>query len=1503
MSNLVITNIGIQHIANAALNGFKISVTNFRVSAYSYGALDLPQVTATELNLSPNSTAYDITAIEILNNASVQFECVIPTGETLSIGEIGLYLSDGNLFAIGKVFPLFSKDKDTSFTIKTIVSATNNALAEVISVEVSPLLTLPRLNVDKLPKPLPLDSTANTTSNAIIINDAGTSLDGDSPFTGATLAIKLESEWSFIGFTKVATCIPTLINNTGGTEYFILEPNTSGFWLNEGEHVLVQVLTGGASGLTRRCKYSKELNSAQNVFLPESSFKNVISQGLDADSTLSIWRDSSIAYPDRRTASATQVLFAGESTFNTSWDTSVPVAGELKISKTFINNTAEGQYMFDLLPTVPKSYHDKNNVLLFLNGKLQAFNAFSVYDNRIVTIPVSKDTKVSIYIFYRIDSTGAAFRLYTELIQSSALTEYKGSPSFSLPIVPVSTLESMGFEFSGKKGLEVQTDWGIVNSSVVFNANPSIDTLMLVWGSEYIINSYSQPKQYEWLSNVNHFDSRTNTYKFKIFDTVNTTSITGSKEYILFIDGNIIAPTDYSIVGIEIVIDKANIVIPYNTVVRFLWIVSKIANISALSTVETVVTDKNLIVPLIDSYTVNDATLFSISTAPINDNYVIVFVDGLKQGREDWKLQGNTSDTTTINFLQDVPSLGSKVDIISFSEDKSSSCVLVNQKYTIIRTDAANRDIYVDAGGVLVNSNKIFTLVFIDGLYVHRMDYSIIENCISIYDTNNVLIGNKLNSFMFTLDNIEDIPLDVDIEIIVFCLTESINSRTDLVISRPAPYIGLNRFSTESMYVSLNNTLLFIGPIYQHKSSYTIVGTEAILETPIPYSLLDPKKYSGLAAELLSFVSGENLINIESALSTAFSAAKPARNTGPYWADPAGTNHLPNKMTMHRANFKSSNATTYTFESPTRSSNILVFISGALQNLGLDYAYTGIGQLQIFDVPNDYDVDIITFSTEEDVVGYRVDMLVATQKSNTSTTYTVNYKLTDANSLLVFVSGVYFHKSWYTVDFSSAVSYTVVFNNNLVEGLDIEFCIWNSVKDKDSYTEMIVQLPNPTIGAKNIVLDDEVTKNNTLVFAGPIYQNKNTYSVKTLTLELETAINYEYIAPINYRNMPITLCLFRTGKSKTRLITRDELRDGYVTKYGGDLKGPLYTVGDPQSDLEVANKQYVDRLSNDIADMRQLISNLYGVEASLSYSPVLSVAPNLIIVGGSVIIKIITASPGRQVELEVSGASGVFNKRSIKGVVNLDGTFTLGPLGIDNGFVDYLTVSAWVDGFKVANTVAIKITEANVITGPAMIGSDKDVYAPYDYITYSIADATPGGRVTWSTNGASLTNVPAGQPQFIGDDGTWSMQVPAGGVPINYIIELFVDGGSLGTINIIVSPSRADKLPVLVYSSSEIYRDEVLSITISDGKPFAPITFSAKAVGLGRSGPTDTAGLIDSDGKSNFGFRFTSPGDYIIYITINRNLFTHALKVNMVSPNDVLVTKQPDGYRAYIKQF
>jgi hypothetical protein len=320
------------------------------------------------------------------------------------------------------------------------------------------------------------------------------------------------------------------------------------------------------------------------------------------------------------------------------------VAGKLKVQSVYFTSVTN-QYIYQLPNDLPKSYQDKNNVLLFIDGNLQSFNDFNIYDNKLITSPATGAYKISMYVFYREDSTGSSFKLYEELIEFARLVDYNGKPSYNLPIVPESVEDSIGFSFSGQLGKEVQHSWTFDGAKVIFNPSPTTDTLMFVYGAEDVENGYSQPKQYEWRYNNNNNDSATNSHVFKLSDTPADLS------YVLFAKGKVVPKSTYTVTNNEIRISKSDLTLTEGDYVRFLWVINKVANAYADLTVtkSNVVVNPNKVVPHVSTF-ISPVSAMKVA-APINDNYILVFIKGLKQEKDvDWKLQG--SDENEQNQLR-----------------------------------------------------------------------------------------------------------------------------------------------------------------------------------------------------------------------------------------------------------------------------------------------------------------------------------------------------------------------------------------------------------------------------------------------------------------------------------------------------------------------------------------------------------------------------------------------------------------------------------------------------------------------------------------------------------------------------------------------------------------------------------------------------------------------------------------------------------------------------------
>ena len=121
MSKTTITSVGLKAIANASAGGFKLTINTFAITPYRYGA-EIPG----ETPKGQISYRGNIGAVEVLTDAHVSYECLIPTtfpqDGRAEFGEILLYLDTGELFAIAAANPVIVKDAGTTFSL-TIVAA------------------------------------------------------------------------------------------------------------------------------------------------------------------------------------------------------------------------------------------------------------------------------------------------------------------------------------------------------------------------------------------------------------------------------------------------------------------------------------------------------------------------------------------------------------------------------------------------------------------------------------------------------------------------------------------------------------------------------------------------------------------------------------------------------------------------------------------------------------------------------------------------------------------------------------------------------------------------------------------------------------------------------------------------------------------------------------------------------------------------------------------------------------------------------------------------------------------------------------------------------------------------------------------------------------------------------------------------------------------------------------------------------------------------------------
>lgn len=273
--SIVMTEVGKNTTASAADNGFKISLTSFAVTTYA----NFNPAPEDEVLIGAPLYRGRIETVEAVSGSTVSLRCYVPenlpVSGTADLCEIGIYAEDGTLFAHGKLNPVISKGQE-GFYLTVYVSC--QRLGDVINVVSGSYTSIPSASrVKNLPPP----STSN--QNAVSVLDEKTNLDGTS---AADLALKYGpggNQWAFTGHTRVYFGSVTPIDPLN----FSMHISSHGFWLNEGETVIVSVVSGTGKGESRKAVYGN------NSFVLESALT------IDANSMMAIWRSNSNQLPDR----------------------------------------------------------------------------------------------------------------------------------------------------------------------------------------------------------------------------------------------------------------------------------------------------------------------------------------------------------------------------------------------------------------------------------------------------------------------------------------------------------------------------------------------------------------------------------------------------------------------------------------------------------------------------------------------------------------------------------------------------------------------------------------------------------------------------------------------------------------------------------------------------------------------------------------------------------------------------------------------------------------------------------------------------------------------------------------------------------------------------------------------------------------------------------------------------------------------------------------------------
>jgi Phage tail-collar fibre protein len=239
MSSILIpTTLGVARIANASAGGFLLNLVKFKVTE------TINFVPGQALIGQPVYTG-NIVTIESLNSGLVKFTFELPSGipstGQWNIGELGIYDDQDNLFAHGKLDPVYQKTSNLGLRIHAYISQQN--IGVVTNASVGIVHSVPSYSkISHLPNPLAM------TENVFSVLDGFT--DEDSTVSPSTV-LKYGpggEYWAFTGYTRVYS---SNVSKISDTEFSI----TSTIDFQNEEQVNVQVVGNSTLRESRRMKF------------------------------------------------------------------------------------------------------------------------------------------------------------------------------------------------------------------------------------------------------------------------------------------------------------------------------------------------------------------------------------------------------------------------------------------------------------------------------------------------------------------------------------------------------------------------------------------------------------------------------------------------------------------------------------------------------------------------------------------------------------------------------------------------------------------------------------------------------------------------------------------------------------------------------------------------------------------------------------------------------------------------------------------------------------------------------------------------------------------------------------------------------------------------------------------------------------------------------------------------------------------------------------------------
>lgn len=778
---LSVTNTGLAAIANAQAGGFLINLTDFRISETDVSTLSkIDYIDTEDLRGTPVYSA-KVSAIEVVGSSSVRLTLTVPINipveGTWYLRELGVYLEDGSLFAYGPLEPAY--EKKAGYSIKVYVLVVADRLGDVINVTVSQSNSLPATPYIKTLVP-----PSNSDQNVLVVLDEQVNTFEDA--STASLAIRSGpggSHWSFVGHNRIYKGI---IDSIVDPSKFILSPDRGGFWLNDEEIVIVQILSGAGDGFSRKVKFNKADNSFTVVD------KNWAS--ISSTSEVAVWRNINNQLPSR-TSDMEDFLVLGVGVND--WKEQVTTSQKKKFVMHYVSGVTDDS---GVLKTDAITSNLDYECYVFANGKCLNLGSYSVAPGQIV-IPGKPNTKIDAHLLTSEVTDIGGFLIKFEAEYSTDGVQNR----FYMPIVPDST-DWVEFYLDGI--YQPKELYSFEPTSVIFTNPPSAGKLRGVMFATYEDDvSFTTVKRFFYQA-----------IEGSVLDFSIDSELFEANRTVVYVNGEYYGENDYVHSTDKITLTKTpNYVNGIAFVDISIFSVGQSSNqVSVTGTnsgpewVDPAGWYKpNKLVPKTLPYVADGVTTkYAVYKVPRGNN-VVMMANGKHCDPRTYTYEpGDKNDPFDFIILSEPIPLGLPIDFICFTDVLDEGTATVCEIFNFTATSALSYVI-----NPVSDIDAIFVVV--GGEYKHKGSYA---------------ISDEVNL------NFRNIEAGALVEVWYFKTVPHAGWRTEM-------YVDYNVSGSINAYYITNkvdreqNTLLFLGSTYQFKNTYFLKEADAVQEihydTPI----------------------------------------------------------------------------------------------------------------------------------------------------------------------------------------------------------------------------------------------------------------------------------------------------------------------------------------------------------------------------------------------------------------------------------------------------------------------------------------------------------------------------------------------------------------------------------------------------------------------------------------------------------------------------------------------